>query len=72
MNNTTTLTFPMRAVTIMDDKRILSQLPSEIQAQLGEVTDTGFHLGEGRRDYFCTNGCVKYKLGTDRIEVMLD
>ena len=72
MTNTTTLSFPMRAVTIMDDKRILSQLPIEIQAQLGEVMDTGFHLGEGRRDYFCSHGCVRYRLGTEKVEVLLD
>ena len=44
--------FPVRAVNNLDDMGIISQLPSDVQAELGRLEDTGFHHGKGLRDLF--------------------
>ena len=62
-----------RPITIMRDDLIVEQLPKTVLKQLGtDVIESGFHLGEGRRDYFCTHGCVRYRLGTEKVEVLID
>ena len=38
--------FPVRAVNNLDDMGIISQLPSDVQAELGRLEDTGFHHRE--------------------------
>ena len=62
-----------RPITIMRDDLIVAQLPKPVLKQLGtEVIETGFHLGEGRRDLFFENGVARYKLGSDSITVAMD
>ena len=53
------LTFPMRTVSVCDDNRIASQLPSEIQAQLGELIEVAFSP-TSRREFLFSHGTVSY------------
>ena len=61
-----------RPITVMMDDLIIGQLPKKVRKQLGPIEETGFHLGEGRRDLFCTNGTAQYKLGSTTITVDMD
>ena len=62
-----------RPITIMRDDLIVAQLPKQVLKQLGTtVIETGFHLGEGRRDLFFENGVAQYKLGSNSITVVID
>lgn len=59
-------------ITIMMDDLIIEQLPKKIRKQLGDKVESGFHLGEGRRDLFFQNGVAQYKLGSSTIAVTID
>lgn len=60
-------------ITILRDDLIVAQLPKKVLKQLGsDVIESGFHLGEGRRDLFFENGVAQYKLGSDSISVVID
>ena len=60
-------------ITILRDDLIVAQLPKKVLMQLGtDVIESGFHLGEGRRDLFFENGVAQYKLGSDSISVVID
>ena len=72
MKTNDTQYFKSKSITIMDDPKILNQLPQKIQQKLGTLVDSGFHLGETRRDLFFSNGVVQYKLGSDRIAVTFE
>ena len=62
-----------RPITILRDDLIVAQLPKKVLKQLGtDVIESGFHLGEGRRDLFFENGVAQYKLGSDSISVVID
>ena len=61
-----------RPITVMMDDLIIEQLPKKIRKQLGDKVETGFHLGEGRRDLFFENGLAQYKLGSSSISVEMD
>lgn len=61
-----------RPITVMMDDLILEQLPKKVRKQLGNTVETGFHLGETRRDYFFENGSASYKLGGSFISVEMD
>lgn len=62
--------FPInKPITIMRDDLIITQLPMAVRQRLGSIEETGFHLGEMRRDIFCTNGDVQYKLGSKQASV---
>ena len=62
-----------RPITILRDDLIIAQLPKKVLKQLGtDVIESGFHLGEGRRDLFFENGVAQYKLGSDIITVAMD
>lgn len=61
-----------RPITVMMDDLIIEQLPRKIRTQLGDKVETGFHLGEGRRDLFFENGSAQYKLGSSTISVEMD
>lgn len=65
------LTFPMRTVSVCDDNRIMSQLPSEIQAQLGELIEVAFQSDQSRREFLFSHGTVSYTLGTSCIDVLI-
>ena len=65
------LTFPMRTVSVSDDNRIMSQLPSEIQAQLGELIEVDFQSDHSRREFLLSQGTVSYTLGTSSIDVLI-
>ncbi len=56
----------------MMDDLILGQLPKKVRKQLGNTVETGFHLGETRRDYTFENGIAQYKLGSSSISVEMD
>ena len=60
-----------RPITIMRDDLIIGQLPKKVIKQLGPIEETGFHLGENRRDLFCTNGTAQYKLGSNLITITM-
>ena len=64
--------FPVRAVNNLDDMGIISQLPSDVQAELGRLEDTGFHHREGLRDLFFQGGFARYKLGAEIITVQMN
>ena len=66
-------TYPIKwPITILRDDLIVSQLPKKVLMQLGtHVIETGFHLGEGRRDLFFENGFAHYKLGSYSITVTI-
>ena len=66
MSKTYTINKP---VTIMRDDLIIAQLPIAVRQRLGSIEETGFHLGEMRRDIFLTNGDVQYKLGSKQANV---
>ena len=40
-----------RPITILRDDLIIEQLPKKVRNQLGCTVETGFHLGEGKRDF---------------------
>lgn len=62
-----------RPITILRDDLIVAQLPKKVLKQLGtDVIESGFHLGEGRRDLFFENGVAQYKLGSNTIAVTID
>ena len=61
-----------RPITVMMDDLILGQLPKKVRKQLGSTVETGFHLGETRRDYTFENGIAQYKLGSSSISVEMD
>ena len=61
-----------RPITILRDDLIIEQLPKKVRKQLGGKVETGFHLGEGRRDLFFENGSASYKLGSNSISVVID
>ena len=62
-----------RPITILRDDLIVAQLPKKVLKQLGtDVIESGFHLGEGRRDLFFENGSASYKLGSNSISVVID
>ena len=65
------LTFPMRTVSVSDDNRIMSQLSSEIQAQLGELIEVAFQSDQSRREFLFSHGTVSYTLGTSCIDVLI-
>lgn len=54
-----------RPITILRDDLIIEQLPKSVVKKLGPTQETGFHLGEMRRDIFCESGTIQYKLGAD-------
>ena len=72
MTTAMALTFPMRTVSVSDDNRIMSQLPSEIQAQLGELIEVTFQSDHSRREYLFSHGTASYTLGTPSIDVMIN
>ena len=61
----------MRTVSVCDDNRIMSQLPSEIQAQLGELIEVAFQSDQSRREFLFSHGTVSYTLGTSCIDVLI-
>ena len=71
MTTAMALTFPMRTVSVCDDNRIMSQLPSEIQGQLGELIEVAFQSDHSRREFLFSHGTVSYTLGTSSIDVLI-
>ena len=71
MTTAMALTFPMRTVSVCDDNRIMSQLSSEIQAQLGELIEVTFQSDQSRREFLFSHGTVSYTLGTSCIDVLI-
>ena len=71
MTTAMALTFPMRTVSVCDDSRIISQLPSEILAQLGELIEVAFQSDQSRREFLFSHGTVSYTLGTSCIDVLI-
>ena len=71
MTTVMALTFPMRTVSVCDDNRIISQLPSEIHAQLGELIGVAFQSDHSRREILFCHGTVSYTLGTSSIDVLI-
>lgn len=59
-------------ITTIDDALILEQLPADVRTRLGNIEETGYHLGEGRRDLFCSTGTVQYTLGSSEASVAFD
>ena len=49
----------------------MSQLPSEIQAQLGELIEVAFQSDHSRREFLFSHGTVSYTLGTSSIDVLI-
>lgn len=72
MNTTETKYYKSQPITIMADNKIIQQLPKEVQLKLGPLLETGFHLGEGRRDLFFQHATIQYKLGSRRIAVTFE
>ena len=72
MTTAIALTFPMRTVSVSDDNRIMSQLPSEIQAQLGELIEVTFRSDHNCREYLFSHGTAIYTLGTPSIDVLIN
>ena len=66
------LLFPIRAVSSFDDMCVISQLPSDIQAELGRLEDSGYADWDGSRDLFFQGGHARYKLGSDVIVVYMN
>ena len=71
MTTAMALTFPMRTVSVSDDNRIMSELPSEIHAQLGELIGVDFQSDHSRREFLFCHGTVSYTLGTSSIDVLI-
>ena len=61
-----------RPITILRDDLIIEQLPKKVRKQLGDKVETGFHLGESKRNLFFERGLAQYKLGSNSISVVID
>ena len=67
-----TKTYPIPIpITILADHRIVEQLPKSVRKRLGDFEESGFHLGEMRRDLFYSNATLRYVLGSSSIDVEL-
>lgn len=72
MQNTTTIKYPIKPVSAIDDNGVLNQLPMNIRHQLGTELESGFHLFLHRRDLIFEGGVVQYTLGADTAIVELN
>ena len=72
MNNTSRITYPIKANASLNDDAVVAQLPINIVQQLGPQEGSGFALHLNRRDLFFRHGCVQYTLDERKAHVELD
>ncbi|QNJ25184.1 hypothetical protein SynSYN20_00842 [Synechococcus sp. SYN20] len=72
MNNTSKITYPIKANASLNDDAVVAQLPINIIDQLGPLEESGFHLMLNRRDLFYKHGLIQYTLGERKAHVELD
>ena len=68
----TTFAIPVRPSDDPDERPIIKQIPSDIKEKLGEWYQSGFDLRDGTREVFFENGYMRYQLGSDVVNVILE
>lgn len=69
MTTKTKCTFTIEPSVALDDSAVINQLPSDARTRLGDLIETGYHLGYNRRDLFFSNGVLQYRLGEPVVAV---
>lgn len=72
MTPATTMQIPCQYIKEIDDKHILSKIPRDVLAMLGEDDGSGFDLNKNKRDLFFTKGLVSYFIGDTSIKIEFD
>ncbi len=68
----TTMKIPCQSIKEIDDKYVLSKIPRDVLAMLGEDDGSGYDLNKNQRDLFFSKGQVSYLIGDTSIKVEFD
>ena len=66
------MNIPCPIIKSIDDKAILSRIPEDVMALLGDSNGTGYDLEKDRRDMFYTRGRISYQPNAKVINVFID
>lgn len=72
MDLKTEMSIPVKQIKSIDDKHILSMVPRDVLAMLGDNEGSGYDLDKDRRDIFFERGVVQYQPNGKTVYLRID